>query len=139
MSAYLARLISGKTYRTFRDIGKQLARHLPKFFEEKAGRAEEFARGFWTGGTLFEELGFYYVVRSTGTTSTICFPSCATCVTLRQAQFSSTWSPRRARVTDRPNHLRTSITAWSNSMSRPERRPNLKPMLHSIQRCLPRA
>jgi 1-deoxy-D-xylulose-5-phosphate synthase len=61
MSAYLARLISGKTYRTLRDIGKQLARHLPKFFEEKAGRAEEFARGFWTGGTLFEELGFYYV------------------------------------------------------------------------------
>jgi 1-deoxy-D-xylulose-5-phosphate synthase len=61
MSAYLARLLSGKTYRTLRDIGKQLARHLPKFFEEKAGRAEEFARGFWTGGTLFEELGFYYV------------------------------------------------------------------------------
>jgi 1-deoxy-D-xylulose-5-phosphate synthase len=61
MSAYLARLISGKTYRTLRDIGKQLARHLPKFFEEKAGRAEEFARGFWTGGTLFEELGFYYI------------------------------------------------------------------------------
>jgi 1-deoxy-D-xylulose-5-phosphate synthase len=61
MSAYLARLISGKTYRTLRDIGKQLAQHLPKFFEEKAGRAEEFARGFWTGGTLFEELGFYYV------------------------------------------------------------------------------
>jgi 1-deoxy-D-xylulose-5-phosphate synthase len=61
MSAYLARLISGKTYRTFRDIGKQLAQHLPKFFEQKAARAEEFARGFWTGGTLFEELGFYYV------------------------------------------------------------------------------
>jgi 1-deoxy-D-xylulose-5-phosphate synthase len=61
MSAYLARLISGKTYRTFRDIGKQLAQHLPKVFGEKAGRAEEFARGFWTGGTLFEELGFYYV------------------------------------------------------------------------------
>jgi 1-deoxy-D-xylulose-5-phosphate synthase len=61
MSAYLARLISGKTYRTLRDIGKQLARHLPKFIEQKAERAEEFARGFWTGGTLFEELGFYYV------------------------------------------------------------------------------
>ncbi len=61
MSAYLARLISGKTYRTLRDIGKQLAHHLPKFFEKKAERAEEFARGFWTGGTLFEELGFYYV------------------------------------------------------------------------------
>jgi len=61
MSAYLARLISGKTYLTLRDIGKQLARHLPKFFEQKAERVEEYARGFWTGGTLFEELGFYYV------------------------------------------------------------------------------
>jgi 1-deoxy-D-xylulose-5-phosphate synthase len=61
MSAYLARLISGRTYRTLRDIGKQLAHHLPKFFEERAARAEEFARGFVTGGTLFEELGFYYV------------------------------------------------------------------------------
>jgi 1-deoxy-D-xylulose-5-phosphate synthase len=61
MSAYLARLISGKTYRTLRDIGKQLAHHLPKFFEERAARAEEFARAMVTGGTLFEELGFYYV------------------------------------------------------------------------------
>ncbi|MBV9349086.1 MAG: 1-deoxy-D-xylulose-5-phosphate synthase [Pseudolabrys sp.] len=61
MSAYLARIVSGKTYRTLRDIGKQLAHKLPKFFEEKAGKAEEFARGFWTGGTMFEELGFFYV------------------------------------------------------------------------------
>ncbi|WP_422679865.1 1-deoxy-D-xylulose-5-phosphate synthase [Chelatococcus albus] len=61
MSAYLARLVSGGTYRTLREAGKQLARRLPKFFYEKAQRAEEFARGFWTGGTLFEELGFYYV------------------------------------------------------------------------------
>src|SRR6478736_3826222 len=61
MSAYLARLISGKTYLSLRDIGKQLARHLPKFFEQKAAAAEEFARGLLTGGTLFEELGFYYV------------------------------------------------------------------------------
>jgi 1-deoxy-D-xylulose-5-phosphate synthase len=61
MSAYLARLISGKAYRTIRDIGKQLAHKLPKFFEERAMRAEEYARGFVTGGTLFEELGFFYV------------------------------------------------------------------------------
>jgi len=61
MSAYLARLISGKTYRSLREIGKQLAAKLPKFFQERAERAEVFARGFWTGGTLFEELGFYYV------------------------------------------------------------------------------
>ncbi|PXW56439.1 1-deoxy-D-xylulose-5-phosphate synthase [Chelatococcus asaccharovorans] len=61
MSAYLARLVSGGTYRSIREVGKQLARHLPKFLYEKAQRAEEYARGFWTGGTLFEELGFYYV------------------------------------------------------------------------------
>ena len=61
MSGYLARLVSGGAYRTLRDFGKQLAAHLPKFFYEKARRTEEYARGFFTGGTLFEELGFYYV------------------------------------------------------------------------------
>src|ERR671910_2796550 len=61
MSAYLARLVSGRTYRSLREIGKQLSKRLPKFLAEKAERAEEFARGMLTGGTLFEELGFYYV------------------------------------------------------------------------------
>jgi 1-deoxy-D-xylulose-5-phosphate synthase len=61
MSAYLARLVSGRAYRSLREIGKQLSKRLPKFLYEKAERAEEYARGFWTGGTLFEELGFYYV------------------------------------------------------------------------------
>src|SRR5687767_3510934 len=61
MSAYLARLVSGRTYRSLREIGKQLSQRLPKFLQEKAERAEEFARGFWTGGTMFEEMGFYYV------------------------------------------------------------------------------
>jgi 1-deoxy-D-xylulose-5-phosphate synthase len=61
MSGYLARLISGRTYLSLREIGKHFAHHLPRFFEQKAVQAEEFARSFWTGGTLFEELGFYYV------------------------------------------------------------------------------
>ncbi len=61
MSAYLARLISGKTFLSLRDVAKQLAHQLPRFFKEKAQKAEEFARSFVTGGTLFEELGFYYV------------------------------------------------------------------------------
>ncbi len=61
MSAYLARLISGGAYRHVRNFAKQLAKRLPKGLEEKAMRAEEYTRGFWTGGTLFEELGFYYV------------------------------------------------------------------------------
>src|SRR5687768_8185644 len=61
MSAYLARLVSGRTYLSIRDKARQLARRMPRFFHDKAKRTEEYARGFWTGGTLFEELGFYYV------------------------------------------------------------------------------
>jgi 1-deoxy-D-xylulose-5-phosphate synthase len=61
MSAYLARLVSGPTYRTLRETAKQLAQRLPKFFYDKARKTEEYARGYWTGGTMFEELGFYYV------------------------------------------------------------------------------
>ena len=62
MSAYLAKLISGGTYRRFRRFLKKMAHKLlPKDWERRAARAEEFTRGFWTGGTLFEELGFYYV------------------------------------------------------------------------------
>ena len=61
MSAYLARLISGKTFLSIRDAAKQLAHQLPRFFKEKAQKMDEFARAFVTGGTLFEEMGFYYV------------------------------------------------------------------------------
>jgi 1-deoxy-D-xylulose-5-phosphate synthase len=61
MSAYLARLVSGRAYRSLRGAAKQLARRLPKFFYDKARLTEEYGRNFWTGGTLFEELGFYYV------------------------------------------------------------------------------
>jgi len=61
MSAYLARLISGSSYRSLRNFALQLAAKLPKSLEKTARRAEEYARGMATGGTLFEELGFYYV------------------------------------------------------------------------------
>ncbi len=61
MSAYLARRVSGPSYLSLRETAKQLTKRLPKFIQESAARAEEFARGFVTGGTLFEELGFYYV------------------------------------------------------------------------------
>lgn len=61
MSAYLAKLISSRSYRGFRRIGKQLAHLLPRPMEETARKAEHFARGIVTGGTLFEEMGFYYV------------------------------------------------------------------------------
>ena len=61
MSHYLARLVSGKTYRSVRETAKQLSEKLPKFIADKARKTEEFARGYWMGGTMFEELGFYYV------------------------------------------------------------------------------
>jgi len=61
MSAYLARLGSGHTYLKLRDVGKQLTHRLPKRIDRAITRAIEHARGYVTGGTLFEELGFYYV------------------------------------------------------------------------------
>jgi len=61
LSAYLARLVSGRPYRSLRNVVHRLARHLPKFLEQRARAMEEYARGLVTGGTLFEELGFFYV------------------------------------------------------------------------------
>jgi len=61
MSAYMARLVSGGGYQTLRNLGKTVARALPKPLQEAARKAEEYARGMVTGGTFFEELGFYYV------------------------------------------------------------------------------
>ncbi len=61
MSAYLARLASGRTYMGFREIGKKLTAYLGKSVDRAITRAVEHARGYMTGGTLFEELGFYHI------------------------------------------------------------------------------
>jgi len=61
MSAYLSRLISSKSYQSIRHFAKEIAEKLPRRVEETARRAEEYARGILTGGTLFEELGFFYI------------------------------------------------------------------------------
>jgi 1-deoxy-D-xylulose-5-phosphate synthase len=61
LSTYLARISSSGTYLHLREIAKQLAKRLPKYWERRAALAEEMTRTYWTGGTLFEELGFYYV------------------------------------------------------------------------------
>jgi 1-deoxy-D-xylulose-5-phosphate synthase len=61
MSAYLAGLVSGGTYQRVRRFGKGVASHLPRPLKDMARKAEEYARGMATGGTFFEELGFYYV------------------------------------------------------------------------------
>ena len=61
VSAHLARLVSGRAYRRLRQFAKNAVGWLPRFFRDKAKLTEEFARSFITGGTMFEELGFYYV------------------------------------------------------------------------------
>ncbi len=61
MSAYLSRLISSRSFLNLRDLAAKMARRFPRSIERTAKRAEEYARGIFTGGTLFEELGFYYV------------------------------------------------------------------------------
>jgi 1-deoxy-D-xylulose-5-phosphate synthase len=61
MSGYLSRTISSRPYRSMRHVARELTRVFPKSFQKAAARAEEYARGLLTGGTLFEELGFYYV------------------------------------------------------------------------------
>lgn len=61
MSAYLSKLLSSKPYLSLREAAKWLAHKFPEPMEKAAAKAEEFARGFVTGGTLFEEMGFYYV------------------------------------------------------------------------------
>ena len=61
MSAYLSRLLSSRQYRSLRHLASVIARKFPRPMAKAAARAEEYARGMVTGGTLFEELGFYYV------------------------------------------------------------------------------
>jgi 1-deoxy-D-xylulose-5-phosphate synthase len=61
LSAYLARIVSSREFLGLRDLAKKLARRLPKPLHSAARKTDEFARGLAMGGTLFEELGFYYV------------------------------------------------------------------------------
>ncbi len=61
MSAYLSRLMSSRKFLSLRELGIKMAKRFPRGIERTARRAEEYARGILTGGTLFEELGFYYV------------------------------------------------------------------------------
>jgi len=61
MRSYLAKLVSGPLYRGMRDTAKSITEKMPRVIHETARKTEEFARSFFTGGTLFEELGFFYV------------------------------------------------------------------------------
>ncbi|MFX7926451.1 1-deoxy-D-xylulose-5-phosphate synthase N-terminal domain-containing protein, partial [Acinetobacter baumannii] len=61
LSAYLSRIVSSREFLGLRDLAKKLAKRLPRPLAEGLKKTDEFARGMAMGGTLFEELGFYYV------------------------------------------------------------------------------
>jgi 1-deoxy-D-xylulose-5-phosphate synthase len=103
----------GPPYVSLRNLGRSVAEALPRPLEMAARRAEEFARGFVAGGTLFDELGFYYVGPVDGHNLDHLLPCCATRATAGSTSRSwSTSSPRRARAIRRPRRAPTSTTAW---------------------------
>jgi 1-deoxy-D-xylulose-5-phosphate synthase len=116
MSGYLARLVSGETYQHLREAAKQVAKRLPNFVYETAAKAEEFARGMLTGGTMFEELGFLYVGPIDGHNLDHLLPG-----PQERARRGARADPRpcrhpeRARATGRPKAPPTSTTASSPS------------------------
>jgi 1-deoxy-D-xylulose-5-phosphate synthase len=61
LNNYLSRLISSKPFRSMRHFAKDVMKQFPRRIEEAAGKLDEYARGMVTGGTMFEELGFYYI------------------------------------------------------------------------------
>ena len=124
MSAYLARLVSGPAYRGLRDAAKNFVETvMPPFIKEKARKTEEYARAWWTGGTLFEELGFYYVGPIDGHNLDHLLP------VLKNVRDAGNGPIRIHVVTQKgkgyapPKHPQTNITASPNSTSSPARRP----------------
>ena len=140
LSAYLARLVSGRAYRSVRHIVKKLAKLLPPFLEQRAVAMEEYARGLVTGGTLFDELGFFYVGPIDGHNIDHLLP-----VLQERARRQERAVPgprrhaRRARATSRPRSPPTSITASSSSTWRPARRRSRRRPRPPTPRCSPRA
>jgi 1-deoxy-D-xylulose-5-phosphate synthase len=98
MSAYLSRLLSSRSYRSLRHLAREMARKFPRRFEMAAKRAEEFARGMVTGGTLFEELGFFYVGPIDGHNLDHLLP------VLRNVRDASTEGPVLVHVVTRKGH-----------------------------------
>ena len=99
MSAYLSRLISSQSYRNLRHVAAQVARKFPRPMAQMLKRAEEYARGLVTGGTLFEELGFLTMSGPIdGHNIDHLLPVLRNVrdARARRARFSSTPSPRRA-------------------------------------------
>ena len=116
MSKYLARATSSGTYLHLRDYAKQLAKMLPKKWERRAARVEEMSRTAWSGGMLFEELGFYYVGPIDGHDLNQLLPVLRNVRDAEQSPVLVHVVTKRARATRRPRRPTTSITVSPSSM-----------------------
>ena len=128
MSAYLARLASGRTYLGLRDFGKKLTSYLGKRADRAITRAVEHARGYVTGGTLFEELGFYHIGPIDGHNLEHLIP------VLKNVRDNGDGPVLIHVVTQKGKGYRagrgrqpTNITASTSSTSSPARRPSRRP------------
>ena len=139
MSAYLSRLMSSRSFLSLRDLAARMAKRFPRGIERTARRAEEYARGILTGGTLFEELGFYYVGPIDGHNLDHLLPVLRN---VREAEEAGPIlvhvdHPRRARATRRPSSRPTSITASPSSTSSPASRRRRRPVRRPTPGCSP--
>ena len=117
MSAYLSRLMSSRSFLSLRELAARMAKRFPRGIERTARRAEEYARGILTGGTLFEELGFYY--RRPDRRAQSGPPAAGAAQRARggggRADPGACDHHRRARATRRPRPRPTSCTASRSS------------------------
>jgi len=119
ISTYLARITSSGTYLHLRDIAKQLAKKLPKYWERRAALAEELTRTYWTGGTLFEELGFYYLGPIDGHDLSVLIPVLRNVRDAQHGPILVHVVTKKGRAIRRRKPRPISITASTSSMSSP--------------------
>lgn len=135
MSAYLAKQVSGGAYQNFRRLGKKVAEHMPRPFRNAARKAEEYARGMITGGTFFEELGFYYIGPVDGHDMDNLVPILKNAAAITDRPVVVHVVTQKARAMPRPKAAPTSCMPWSSSTSSRANSPRASPTPPATPRC----
>ena len=135
LSAYLARLVSSRPFLELRELAKRLSRKLPRPLHEAARKTDEFARGMAMGGTLFEELGFYYVGPIDGHNLDQWIPVLENVRDAAEGPCLVHVVTKRARAMPRPRRRRTSTMGCRSSTSSPANRPRPRRDRRAIPAC----